>query len=229
MWCLKSALVAAVLSSVLLGITTAGASSTRGLTRASVVSLSSKSAFCSANEVIDKASASVTTNAGFLAVLKTHASTLKVLQKNAPSGSLGQLVQEVVKDAEKAVAANNANDLNNLPNGGSIDTYCGVDGVGQPLPAYFSTGKSTAFCATFIPLFQAVGDASSQADVLTILTAHKSQISKLTSELSKLPSSIKATATTAVNNAQKAISEKNPAVLGNGAAMHVALYCGQNQ
>ena len=82
-------------------------------------------------------------------MLKTHSHDLAVLKENAPSGAVGQLAIEVVNDAEAAVAANNANDLNNLPDGTSLDTYCGVDGNGNPLPAYFGTGDSTPFCSEF--------------------------------------------------------------------------------
>jgi hypothetical protein len=144
---------------------------------------------------------------------------------------LGQLVQQTVKGAETAISANSVNDLNNLPDGAAIDTYCGVDGNGQPLPAYFNTGKNTAFGATFLPLYTAVGNASSKADVLSILLTQKAKISTLASELAKLPTSIKATATAAVNNVEKIIATKNLALLGNGngPASYLAMYCGQNE
>jgi hypothetical protein len=192
----------------------------------------SKAAFCSANDSIDRASANVTTNAGFLAVLKSHTHDLTVLKENAPPGSVGQLTIEVVNGAQAAVSADNANDLNNPPDGGSIDTYCGVNGNGQPLPSYFNAGKATAFCSTFLPIFQAVGNAPNAAGVLAALTAHQSQISQLASELSTLPKSIKAKATTTVDKAQAAIKANNAAAIkgnGSGSAQSVALYCGQNE
>ena len=221
------ALAAALLVPAMSGVTAASASTASSTTHAS------KSAFCGADVSIDKASAGVTTSAGFLAVLKSHPNELKAMQMNAPSGSLGQRVQEVLKAVDKAISANNTNAIDNLPDdGGVIDTYCGVDGQGQPLPAYWNTGTHTAFCTTFIPVYQAVGNAHSQAEVLSVLMDHKAQVSTLASELSKLPSSIKAIATNAVGNAQKVISEKNAALLtgnGNGPATKVALYCGQNR
>jgi hypothetical protein len=218
-------LMLAILTSAFVAASNIGVGAAAAVTSAHA----SKSAFCAANDAIDKASANVTTNAAFLAVLKSHASDLKILQENAPSGSLGQLVQQVVKDADTAVAANNANDLNNLPEGSAIDSYCDVDGNGQPLPAYFNTGTKTTFCKTFLTLWGAVQNASSQADVLTVITAHKSVVTELASELSTLPSSIKATATTGIDNVQKAISEKNAKLLGGGYGNLVALYCGQNE
>jgi hypothetical protein len=193
----------------------------------------SKSAFCGANDSIDRASANVNSNAGFLAVLKSHTHDLTIMKNNAPSGSLGQLVQEVVNNAEAAVSSNNANALNNIPNGGAIDTYCGVNGNGNKLPAYFNKGMGTAFCSTFVPIWQGTMNASSQADVLSVLTADQAQVNQLAMELSSLPKSIKAKATSAVHNAQNAIASKNPSALGGGngggPASYVALYCGQNQ
>jgi hypothetical protein len=194
-----------------------------------VTAHASKTAFCNANIAIDKASASVTSNAGFLAVLKTHTSDLKIMQENAPSGSVGTTVQQIVQVADKAIAANNANDLNSGPDTGDVDTYCGVAGNGQPLPAYFDTGKSTTFCATFLPVYGAVGNATSAAGRLAVLTVHKAQIEKLGTEASALPSSIKATATGAVANAEKVIATKNASLLANGGAADLALYCGQNE
>ena len=193
----------------------------------------SKSAFCGANESIDRASANVTSEAGFLAALKTHAHDLTVLEKNAPPGALGQLVKHVVSGAEAAVSSNNANDLNNLPNGADIDTYCGVNGDGQALPAYFGTGKTTAFCSTFLPIFDAVSNAPTNAGREAAFTAHQTQIDQLASELSTLPKAIRAKASAAVTKAQAAIKSNNPALAtsgkGSGAAGYVALYCGQNQ
>lgn len=193
----------------------------------------SKAAFCGANESIDRASANVNSNAGFLAVLKSHSHDLAILKKNAPSGAVGQQVQQVVSAAQAAIAANDANDLNNLPNGGSIDTYCGVDGNGTPLPSYYAKGTTTAFCTTFVPVWQGTQNATDKAGVLAVLTAHQAQITQLASELSSLPKSIKAKATATVDKAQTAVTTKNPSALGggngNGPAADVALYCGQNQ
>ena len=191
-----------------------------------------KSAFCNANIGIDRASANVDSEAGFLAVLKTHSHDLAILKKDAPSGAVGQLAIKVVDGAEAAVSANNANALNNLPDGSSLDTYCGVDGSGAPLPAYFGTGTSTSFCTNFVPIFEGVSNAQNAAGVLAVLMSHASQITELSSELSTLPKSIKATATTTVDKAQAAITTNSAAAIkgnGSGAAMDVALYCGQNE
>jgi hypothetical protein len=208
------------------------ASTSVGVSSAGAAEHASKAAFCGANDSIDRASANVSSNAGFLAVLKKHTRDLTVLKENAPPGAMGQTVKEVVTEAEAAISSNNANDLNNIPGGGNIDSYCGVNGNGAPLPSYFGAGKTTAFCSSFLPIFEAVGNAPNAAGVLSALTADKSQISQLASELSTLPKSIKAKATTTVDKAQAAITTNNTAAIkgnGSGSAQDVALYCGQNE
>lgn len=86
----------------------------------------SKATFCSTNDSIDRASANTTSYAGFLAILKTHTHDLTLLKENAPSGSVGRTALQLVSGAEAAIAANDVNDLNSLPNGANVDTYCGT-------------------------------------------------------------------------------------------------------
>ena len=193
-----------------------------------------KSAFCSGNVKIDKASTNVSTAAGFLTVLKDHKSALTAMDQNLPSGTLGSEARQEISAADSAIASGNANDLNNAPSsaGGDIDTYCGVNGSGDPLPAYFATGKGSTFCTTFLPIYEAVGNATSSAAVLAALNANKTEITQLASEVPGLPSSIRAKASTVVSKAQTALAENNAASLkenGNGPASALALYCGQNQ
>ena len=222
-------------ASVILAVLASGivAGSTVGVSVAGAAEHASKAAFCGANDSIDRAGANVMTNAGFLAVLKKHTHDLTVLKENAPAGAIGQTVDETVTAAEAAISSDNANELNNLPDSGSIDTYCGVDGNGLPLPAYFGKGTATPFCSTFVAVYQSAQSATNKAGVLAALTAHQAQVEQLASALSSLPKSIKAKATAAVDNAQKAIATNNPSAIGGGngggPASYVALYCGQNQ
>ena len=174
----------------------------------------------------------MTSRAGLLAVLKTHAADIKAMKKDAATGAIGTTVRQVVATVDTAFAAGNANDLNSIPSGASVDTYCGVDGEGVPLPKYFAAGKRTSFCATFLPVFQAVENASTQAGAVAALVGHKTQVSQAASELSGLPSSIKAKASTTLKGAQTAIATNSAAALGLGGtspAPSVAIYCGQNQ
>jgi hypothetical protein len=222
----SAAVTLAILASGIVASTNVGVGAAGGAEYAS------KAAFCGANESITRADAKVDSVAGFLAALKSHTHQLAVMKKNAPSGAVGQTVQQLVSGAEAAISANNANALNNLPSGGPVDTYCGVDGSGNPLPSYFGKGKASAFCSTFLPIFQAVSNATGPAGVLAALTTNKAQVNQLASELSTLPRSIKAKATTTVDKAQTAITTNSAAAIqgnGSGAAMYVALYCGQNE
>lgn len=212
------------------GIAGCGSSSPSAATTAAA----RKTAFCGANIKIDKASANVTSEAGFLTLLKKHKSDLTTMDNNLPSGTLGTETRKELAAGEAAIASGNVNDLNNVPAsaGGDVDTYCGVDGTGDPLPAYFSTGKGSTFCTTFLPIYEAVGNATSPASTLAALAAAKTQIAQLATEVSGLPTSIRAKASATVNTAQTAIMEKSTAALkgnGNGPASAVALYCGQNQ
>jgi hypothetical protein len=222
----SAAVMLAVLASGIVACTNIGVST------AGAAEHASKAAFCSASDSIDRAGANVTSNAGFLAVLKTHTHDLAIMKEDAPPGALGQTVKEVVSDAEAAISSNNANALNNAPDTGTVDTYCGVNGNGGPLPSYFGAGKTTSFCSTFLPIYQAVSNAPNTAGVLAALMAHQSQVSQLASELSTLPKSIKAKATTTVDKAQAAIKANSAAAIkgnGSGSAPDVALYCGQNE
>jgi hypothetical protein len=229
----SAAVVLAFLASGIAASTSIGVSGAGAAEHATMATKhASKAAFCKGNDSIDRASANVDSDAGFLAVLKSHTHDLVLMKENAPSGAVGQVAIEIVNGAEAAVSANNANDLNSLPDGGSVDTYCGVNGNGSPLPKYFGTGKTTAFCSGFLPIFQGVSNAQNAAGVLAVLTAHESQITQLASELPSLPKSIRSKATTTVDKAQTAIKTNNPSAIkgnGSGSAQDVALYCGQNE
>ena len=211
------------------------ASTNVGISTASAAELASKTAFCGGNIAIDKASTKVDSNAGFLDVLKQHKSALSAMNENLPSGTLGTEARDEVTAARAAIASGNVSDLSTVPAsaGGDIDTYCGVGGNGQALPPYFAKGKATAFCSTFLPIYEAVSNAPNATARTAAFTAHQAQIDQLGSELSTLPKSIKAKATATVTKAQAAVKSDNSASAttgsGSGAAAYVALYCGQNQ
>lgn len=196
-------------------------------------SAAQKSAFCGANVAIDKAGANTSSAAGFVAVLKSHRSQLDTMRSNLPAGTLGTEARTILDAADKAIAQNSANPLESVPSsaGGDLDTYCGVDGNGKPLPSYFATGKGTPFCNGFLPIYQAASNASTSADTLNVLASNKAQIALLATEVSSLPSAIQAQGTATVSSAQAAIAQNSvdPLQQNSDAAASVALYCGQNQ
>ena len=74
-----------------------------------------KTAFCAGNLKIDKAGASVNSEAGFLTVLKHNKAALSAMGKNLPSGTVGTDARKEIAAAQKAIASGNVNDLNTVP------------------------------------------------------------------------------------------------------------------
>jgi hypothetical protein len=224
-----------VVATLILGLLTFGVGAFGvGISNAGATTHASKTAFCAANDSIDKAGANVNSASGFLAVLKAKRGALAAMEKNAPAGKIGKEVRALVKAALAAIAKNNANLLNNPSlNGGDIDTYCGVDGSGHPLPAYFAAGKGSSFCSVSNAISAGTQNATDAAGVLTFLAGHQSLITQYASYLPSLPSPIQSDAQTLVTTAQSAISTNNPNLLGTKTvsqdSMAVQLYCGQNQ
>jgi hypothetical protein len=223
---------------LLSGIVALSLGATAGLTLCSTVIASpgaaatggKKSAFCSANISLDKAAVNVASASQLLAMLKSHPAALKALKQNAPSGAVGRQVKALINAANQAISTNNPNVLNN-PSlaGGDIDTYCGVNGVGTPLPKYFAKGKGSAFCGQFVPIYTAAGNSSSIAATLAVLVAHKTQIAQLAAKVPQLPSSVRSQANTEMKSVQTAISQNSTTVLNqSGPPTVLALYCGQN-
>lgn len=190
----------------------------------------SKAAFCGASIAIDRAGSSATSAGAFLSVLKAHKQDLTTMLKNAPSGSVGNVARQLVHGAESALAANNPSLLPTI-RGGPVDTYCGVDGNGKRLPSYFSKGTRTAFCSNFLPIYQGVANASTDAEVLSAFTAHGTQVERLASETSMVPSSVRSAATTMVDTSRSIIRSKSVSSVQGlaSSAIKLALYCGQNQ
>lgn len=190
----------------------------------------SKAAFCRASIAIDRAGANVTSGTGFIAVLKAHKQDLATMAKNAPPGSVGTLAKKLVAIAHTAITTNNPNVLANVQ-GGPVDTYCGVNGKGTPLPTYFNTGKGTAFCSNFLPIYKGVATATTDAAVLSAFTDHKSQVEQLAANASKVPASVRSAAATMAQTSKSIV--KSPSISSveslAPSALKLALYCGQNQ
>lgn len=224
-----------VVATVVLGLLTFGVAAYGGkIPKAGATTHPVKTAFCAANDSIDKAGANVNSASGFLAVLKAKRAALAAMEKNAPAGKIGKDVRALVKAALAAIAKNNANLLNNPSlGGGAIDTYCGVDGNGNPLPAYFAAGKGSPFCSVSSAINAGTQNATDAAGVLTFLADHQSLITQYASYVPSLPRPIQSDAQTLVTTAQSAISTNNSNLLGTETvsqdSMAVQLYCGQNQ
>jgi hypothetical protein len=196
---------------------------------------STKAAFCGGNDALDKATASVASNPAFLTVLKANSTSLSALETNAPAGKVGDEARALVKTAKQAIATNNPNLLNDpsLDGAGAvIDTYCGVDENGQPLPADFGAGQGSAFCSVSGAINSGIQSATSSTGVLGFLDAHQNLITEYASHLATLPSAVRPYAQTLVATARSSIAGKTPAPLATPefqqAGLEVQLYCGQN-
>ncbi|MDR3649087.1 MAG: hypothetical protein P4L20_08355 [Acidimicrobiales bacterium] len=217
-----------VLTLLALGVAACGSSNNTAANAAA-----RKKAFCGANDKIDKAGANVTSAAGFLAVLKANTTALDAMDNNAPAGKVGKDARALVSLARSAVKANNANILISSPNGGDVDTYCGVDGNGDPLPSYFAAGKGSPFCSVSNSIDAGTQNADSASAVLAFLAGHQALINQYATYVPNLPTSIRSDAQTLVTTARAATAANNANQLGtqtvSNASIAVQLYCGKNQ
>ena len=194
-----------------------------------------KATFCAINTRLDKAGADVSSEAGFLRVLKAHKTDLRNLDNDAPAGKIGTETHTLVAAADAAVASGNVNSLNKPTldtAGADIDTYCGTDGNGNRLPAYFAAGKGSSLCSANDAIDQGTQTATSATDILTFLAGHQSLITQFSAGITSLPASVKGDAQTLVSAAQSAVASNNATALGSTAVSNASatmdLYCGVN-
>jgi hypothetical protein len=196
----------------------------------STETLAQKSALCGADVAIDKASLNTNSLEEFIGVLKTHRAQVETIKHNLPPGEIGEEIGRIVNAMEQAIAKNSSAPFSSIENGQDFDTYCGVDGNGDPLPSDFAAGRGTKFCNGFAFVYQGITAATTPAGALSALVSSKGQVDQLAAELPSLPSSIQSQASATVGAAQSAIAQNDSAAMLKvaGPATHVALYCGQN-
>jgi hypothetical protein len=210
------------------GITACGGSSHSGY------SASSKGAFCGADIKLDKVTASAGSLQQVLTILEGNAGTLSTLQANAPSGKIGTETKALLQAIHSAEASNNANSLQSVPQtyGGDLDTFCGVDASGDPLPAYFAHGKGSPFCGVAAQIDSGTAQAQTADDVLTFLKGHQTLLTQAAADDGGLPSPVKSEAQSFVAASQQAVSSNSSAPLQNGQLgtdlSDIDLYCGIN-
>jgi hypothetical protein len=212
------------------GVTACSSNSSTTSTTASATS--TKTAFCGFNITLDKAGSNVSSDADFLNVLKANKAAIDGMANNVPSGAIKAQAQAIINAARTAVANNSTSGLD-IPSlntdGAAVDTYCGVQGDGTPLPANFAAGKGSTFCNDEAALSSGLGNAQSPADALAFLKANQA---KVTDFAANIPSAVQ-------NDAQSLVTAANAAVAANDgtliqtqavqtAANNVDLYCGVN-
>ena len=218
---------------VVLGLLAVGGTGCSSSGSKTAATTSQKAAFCAADVTLDKAGSAVNSPSAFLDVLKANPTAIAALQANAPSGKVGTEAKALVSAANSAVASNNANSLSQVPNsyGADVDTYCAVDGNGDPLPSYFGVGKGSAFCSVNDQISAGTTAAQSPADILVFLKAHQNLVNQVGNDLGSLPSSLKSEVQTLVATSQQAIATNNSNLLTQAIgkdAMDADLYCGKN-
>jgi hypothetical protein len=210
-------------------------SSNSSSTSTTAAATNTKAVFCGYNTALDKGSSNVSTQADFLAYLKAHQALLDNLAKSIPNDSIKAQATTLVHAAQAAVAANNVSALNDpaISSGGAaVDTYCGTQGDGTPLPANFAAGKGTPLCTADATLSAGAGNAATPADQLAFLAANQATINAFAAAIPSAPSDIQTAATTLVTTTKAAIAANDPSPMGaqafQDAGNMVDLYCGVN-
>lgn len=226
----------AVLASVMAACGSGGASTASRSGGSSATSAAAdKTAFCADNVKIDMAFANVQSPADALNALKANQSLINDLGNHLPPGSLGNEARQVLSTAKDAIAKNDAGVLNNpqfSQYGADLDTYCGVDGNGNPLPSYFAHGKGSAFCTAEVSLANGVSGAADAAGALAYLKAHQGDVDSFAAGVPGLPSPVQANAQTVLTTTRAAITSNDASALQSQsfdtAALSVDEYCGIN-
>jgi len=110
----------------------------------------SKTAFCGANDSLDRASANVSLERRLSGRPQEALPRLDSPEGGRSPGALGQTVNQLVTGVERAVVREQRERSQQSPRRRIIDTYCDVKGNRSPLPSYFGAGKTTTFCSTFV-------------------------------------------------------------------------------
>jgi hypothetical protein len=211
------------------GVSACSSNSSSSTTTAAAAS--TKAAFCGFNVTLDKAGSAVTSDADFLNVLKANKAAIDGMANNVP-GAIKAQAQAIINAARTAVANNSTSGLD-LPSlntdGAALDTFCGVQGDGTPLPANFAAGKGSGFCADEAVLSSGLGNAASPADALAFLKANQA---KVTDFAANIPSAVQSDGQVLVAAANAALAANDGTLIQTQAVQtsgnNVDLYCGVN-
>jgi hypothetical protein len=212
------------------GVAACSSNSSSPTTTASATT--SKAVFCGFNATLDKAGSSVTSASDFLNVLKANKAAIDGLANNLPNDSIKTQAQALINAARTAVANNSTSGLSDpslSADGAALDTYCGVQGDGSPLPANFGTGKGSGFCADEAAISAGLGNAATPADAITFLKANQAKINDFAANI---PAAVQSDAQSLVTAAQAAVAANDGTLIQTQAVQtagnNVDLYCGVN-
>ena len=204
-------------------------SSNSSSTSTTAAATHTKAVFCGYVTTLDTGSANVSSAADFLAYLKEHQTLLNNLSNNIPNDSIKDQATQLLNAVRAAVAANNVNAFNAINQGAAIDTYCGVQGDGTPLPANFAAGKGSTFCADEAAISAGLGNANTPADAIAYLNAN---VAKVNDFAANIPSAVQSDAQSLVAAARATIAANDGTLIQTQAVQtagnRVDLYCGVN-
>jgi len=218
----------------------AGAALGTGASEAAAMSLgenagtgsATRSAFCSANDELDRATANISSLAQVVPILRANQNLVNELAHNLPAGQIGNEAQKVVQAARTVIRTGSPNVLNGqaFQNGTTdMNVYCRVDGNGNALPPYYDTGKATALCRKGAAVANDVAPSQPSAS-LAFLKSHQNDVSTFAGNLSSLPKNLRADGQEAVKDMQDAISSGSASTLEthafDAAAVAISDYCG---
>jgi hypothetical protein len=198
------------------------------------LSAHTNSVFCADDIKLDKALGNIQNESDLLTEFKANQSVINEMATHLPSGSVGNEAKQVLGAVQQAISKSDVTAVQNVPTsyGADIDTYCGVDTNGDPLPSDFAKGKGTSICNTDATLSDGVSNAANSSDALAFLKANQNDINAFAAGISSLPTFEQANAQAVVSNVRTAISSNNPSGLEaqafQDAATSVDLYCGIN-
>jgi len=200
--------------------------------RTATNSAPARSAFCVANDELDRATADITSPSQAVPILKANQDLINQLEHNYPSGTIGNEARKVVQVARTVIATDSANALNSpaFQNGTTdMNTYCRVDSNGNPLPSYFGMGKQTSLCRNGAPLANNVAPSQPSASV-AFLQTHRGTVNAFAASISTLPKDLRSDGRTLVSALRATISSGNPNPLETQAFETAAVamndYCG---
>jgi hypothetical protein len=212
------------------GVAACSSNSSSPTTTASATT--TKQVFCGFNVTLDKAGSNVSSAADFLNVLKANKAAIDGLANNLPNDSIKTQAQALINAARNAVATNSTSGLSDpalTADGAALDTYCGVQGDGTPLPANFAAGKGSGFCADEAAISAGLGSASTPADAVTFLQANQAKVNDFAANI---PAAVQSDAQSLVAAAQAAVAANDGTLIQTQAVQtagnNVDLYCGVN-
>ena len=197
------------------------------------VATAAKSSLCSADIALDKAQVGITSAAQELQVLKAQAplvTSLGTAAAGIPDGTVAAAAEQIHAAVEHALSSGSANFAANISSDASaVNTYCGVQYNGSPLPAYFAAGRDSPACARYAALNNQLGRAGSPQAYLSLIESNQAEITRL---VTQAPATIKSRAETLETAVGQAVRQKSLAPLqapsATRATSDVQLYCGIN-